>query len=817
MLNKRPYFAFLFVLFFVFLSPTFVAESLQTPTELFFSEYIEGSSNNKSLELYNGTGSTINLAAGNYTISMYFNGATTANTVIDLTGTVASGDVYVLSDEDANSAIQAETDQTNGSSFFNGNDTVVLTKNGEIIDAIGELGASPGDEWGDGLTSTKDNTLRRKSSVCAGDSNQADSFDPALEWDGFSSNNADDLGSHTVNCGGDVTPPPLSCDTPVALTEIYAIQGSGMTSPLVGNSVTIEGVVTGDFQTNGNTDQGDLGGFYVQGTADNDASTSDAIFVLANTPDVAAGDLVQVAGTVTEFETSSGASSMTEITGVTAVNICANDEPLPTAVNVTFPLGTVEDMEAFEGMLVTFPQPLVISEYFNYNRFGEMVLTKPIDGLERPLQPTAYVAPGNAAIAVENELALNRISLDDGLSTQNPTNLRHPNGNLFGPANLFRGGDTVQNVIGVVDDTFGRYRIQPTGAAVYTATNPRQLMPADVGGNLKAVSLNVQNYFLTTDEFGSICGANQGQGCRGADTANELERQRAKLIAALLTIDADIYGIVEIENTPGVEPLADLVNGLNDTVGSNTFAYVDTGVIGGDAIRVGFIYKATAVTPVGEFKILDSSVDPTYVDTKNRPALAQTFEQMGTGERLTVAVNHFKSKGSNCNALGDPDLGDGQANCNLTRTAAAVALANWLASDPTGSDDPDVLILGDLNAYDKEDPIQALLNAGYVDLARLFNGEAAYSFVFDGKSGYLDYALANESLRNQITDVTEWHINSDEPDVWDYDTTFTDPSFYEENAFRVSDHDPIIVGIGLNDALSNADNVIYLPIISNGQ
>ena len=135
-------------------------------------------------------------------------------------------------------------------------------------------------------------------------------------------------------------------------------------------------------------------------------------------------------------------------------------------------------------------------------------------------------------------------------------------------------------------------------------------------------------------------------------------------------------------------------------------------------------------------------------------------------------MNHLKSKGSDCNAVGDPDTGDGQGNCNVTRTNAATALANWLATDPTGSGDPDFLIIGDLNSYAKEDPIKALEADGYTNLTASFQGPEAYSYVFDGQSGYLDHALANAALDPQVTGVTEWHINADEPIVLDYNTNF---------------------------------------------
>ena len=90
--------------------------------------------------------------------------------------------------------------------------------------------------------------------------------------------------------------------------------------------------------------------------------------------------------------------------------------------------------------------------------------------------------------------------------------------------------------------------------------------------------------------------------------------------------------------------------------------------------------------------------------------LAQAFVEIGNTdfEPVTVAVNHLKSKGSPCDDIGDPDTGDGQGNCNLTRLAAAQAQVNWLAGDPTGSGSDDYLIIGDLNSYAMEDPIAAI-------------------------------------------------------------------------------------------------------------
>ncbi len=152
------------------------------------------------------TGASIDLAAQGYTVQMYFNGSATAGLTINLTGTVAGGDVYVLAQSSAGAAILAQADQTNGSGWFNGDDAVVLRKGTTVLDVIGQIGADPGTEWGTGLTSTADNTLRRKASVGAGDANGADAFDPSVEWDGFATDTFDGLGTHAVTPPGDDAP-----------------------------------------------------------------------------------------------------------------------------------------------------------------------------------------------------------------------------------------------------------------------------------------------------------------------------------------------------------------------------------------------------------------------------------------------------------------------------------------------------------------------------------------------------------------------------------------------------------------------------------
>ena len=606
----------------------------------------------------------------------------------------------------------------------------------------------------------------------------------------------------------------------LAYTPIHDIQGSGLTAAITG-PVTTQGVVVGDFE--GPISVG-LQGFYLEAAdadADTNAATSEGIFVFTGNDDngLSAGDVVRVSGNAHErFGQTAITGTSTNTVPVTDIVDCAATAAVTTA-DVTMPLASSTFLEQYEGMLVRFPQTLVISEYFNYDQFGEIVIALPLPGESRPFTPTAIVEPGAPAQARALANSLRRVTLDDGLASSNPPVLRHPNGSPFALDNLFRGGDTVANTTGVLGFDFNLYRIQPTAPADYTSVNPRTAAPDPVGGRLQVAAMNTLNFFLTLDQPGTadnVCGGLQNLECRGADSDQPLEftRQRDKLLQALAGLNGDVVGLNEIENTPGVSPLGDatrgIVPGLNAIFPADTYAFIDTGVIGTDAIRVGIIYKPGEVTPVGAFKVLTSAVDPRFIDTRSRPALAQTFEENATGERFTVVVNHLKSKGSSCADIGDPDTGDGQGNCNLTRKAAAQALVDWIKTDPTGSGDPDFLIMGDLNSYAMEDPIDAI-KAGpddaagtaddYTNLIAKYQGPYAYSYTFDGQAGYLDHALAGPTIVGQVTGAADWHIDSDEADVVDYDTTFKPPSqeaLYQANPYRASDHDPVRIGLDLN-------------------
>lgn len=649
--------------------------------------------------------------------------------------------------------------------------------------------------------------------------------------DGVDTDTVDDFVLSDFNLGPDNTPTAGTTDDggpDPTLIPIYEIQGSGTSSPIVGQTVVTEGIVTGDFQ-NGDADETrNLGGFYLQDeTGDGDLTTSDGVFVFEGSnliQDVNVGDAVRITGTVNEFfgETQITASTF-EIIG--SGSVAPTNIDLPTTSTVLNADGElIADLEQYEGMLINFPETLTVTELFNLDRFGELRVSEG-GRLEQFTNNNAPSVPGFEAFL--EDIASRTITIDDGLTIQNPDPIIYPAPQLDS-SNTLRMGDTVTNLTGNVrfsrgsggsgDETF---RIMPTETPNFEEENLRPQTPEDVGGTLKVGSLNVLNYFTTLGNSGGTSGPNNLEP-RGADNQAEFDRQQEKLVTAITGIDADVLGLIELENTDifnGQDVvLENLVDAVNAELGSEVYEYISTGFIGGDAIKVGMIYKPTEVTPVGDFAILDSSVDPTFIDNRNRPALAQTFAEVETGEEFTIAVNHFKSKGSS--GLSDPsdpnfDQGDGQGFWNAVRTDAAIALTNWLETDPTGSGDEDFLIVGDLNSYAQEDPIQAIEAAGYTNLAAQFIGPEAYSFVFDGQKGTLDYALTNPSLTSQVTGVTEWHINADEPDALDYNLDFgRNPNLFNgQDPFRTSDHDPIIVGLDLES--SNPGQVIDGPNTSS--
>ncbi|WP_297081735.1 ExeM/NucH family extracellular endonuclease [uncultured Demequina sp.] len=587
---------------------------------------------------------------------------------------------------------------------------------------------------------------------------------------------------------------------------IGVIQGSGAASPYVGQTVTVAGIVVGDYEGPAPT----LRGFAIQsadGETDGDPATSDAIFVFNGSNDsVELGDRVVVTAEVEERfgQTQLGYPDQLQV-------VSSGESVAPTPVEL--PLPSQDSLERYESMLVTFPQELFVTEFYELARFGEISLS--VDG--KLDQPTAVAEPGSEANALQAANDLARIQLDDASFEQNPDPIIYGGGSdPLTAANPLRGGDSITGMTGVMTYTWdGEYsnstmwRVRPASPDVhpgeFVSNNPRPTEAPDVGGSLKVASFNVLNYFLSIQYTDDVCGpVGYEQDCRGADAPFEdqglpvdieVTRQTDKLVAALLELDADVIGIMEMENTPGVEPLGRLAEELNAAEGTDTWTYVDTGVVGTDVIRVGVLYDSAAVTEVGDIATLDSSVDPRFDDDRNRPSVAQSFEEVGSGETFTVVVNHWKSKGCSGSTGADADQGDGAGCWNETRAAGAEALVDWIGTYPTGVEDDDVMIIGDLNSYAQEDPIDVLRDAGYVDMAE------DYSYVFDGQWGSLDYVFASSSMAAQVTDSAHVHINADEVSALDYNIDYKSVGqleyLYAPDMYRTSDHDPVLVGLDL--------------------
>ncbi len=606
------------------------------------------------------------------------------------------------------------------------------------------------------------------------------------------------------NCGDDAT-------------LVSAIQGNGSASPLVGKRVMVEAVVVGDYQETGTTHPArpELGGFFIQEEDDDndaDPATSEGIFIFdpGKTLEVSEGDLVRVAGTVSE------AFGNTQIENPSGVMNCATGQTVtPASIDLPIPMSftTIDEFwEQYEGMQLSFVDIMTVSEQFELARYGQLLMSE--DGPLRQYSQDAPLPLNEADYSNwRDDQARRSIKLDDYNSQQNIDPVFHPQPGGFAVDNYIRIGATA-TLQGVLEMRFDEWILQPRKTAPIRFSNPpRPAAPPELGGNVVIAALNVLNYFNGDGLGGGFPTS------RGADSQAELDRQTDKIVAAITGLDADVLGLMEIENDgDGAHgALASLVNAVNAVAGADTYVFVPAGTNGGtDEIKVAMMYKPAVVERVGAARVL---VDPAFTDPnrygvqKNRPALAQTFRVIDAGNpdrgaAFTAVVLHLKSKGSACGS-GDDDVVQG--NCNGTRTKGTMALLNWLATDPTdtlaniGAIDPDIFIMGDLNAYYQEDPMQVLFNAGYTSLI----AQSEASFVFDGSQGSLDHLLASASLFGQWAGGGIWNINAEENSLLDYNDTVLDageqpfearPSFhplYAQGPFRSSDHNPVLAGADL--------------------
>ncbi len=580
---------------------------------------------------------------------------------------------------------------------------------------------------------------------------------------------------------GDGGDPEPSCDAE-ELTLISAVQGDGAVSPLAGSPVwttgddiTVRGVVTLVAPS--------LGGMFVQeepADDDGNALTSEGIFVAtADVPAaLVAGDTVEVTGGVREnFDRTQLEADEVAVCDVPSTSI--------TPTGLTMPADTAT-RETLEGMVVETTQDLAVSSLYTAWAFGELGVA-----LDGPLtQPTSAFAPDDPQAA-----ALDAANAEAMLFINDRDEYGYDTSPWFDtPA---RAGDLVlAGTVGALNYSFGDFLLEPLGefpAIVPVASRPEA--PALAGGN-DIGAFNVLNYFNDFDG-------------RGAQSQAEFDLQSAKIVEAIVELDAAVLGLVELENdyhdeVPAVETL---VAALNDRLGDEVYDWVRPGAedlvaegLGPDEIAVGIIYQPARATEVGDAATFDIDALLEGEDTdKNRWPLAQSFDI--DGQVVTVVVNHFKSKGSSCEEVAGPDFDFGDdvgtdltGNCNLTREYAAQRLMEWIETKPTGVTSPDAFVVGDLNSYEEEGPVEAFIEAGYRDAIQSL-GDDAFTYKFDGVYGRLDHVLASPSAKRLLDDAAVWQANSAEPVSYLYDN---DPieTVDTATAYASSDHDPVVISIG---------------------
>ena len=788
--------------------------------------YLNGGSSgatflNKFVELYNPTDVAVSLDG---TSLQYRSSGGTSNPtgVLALSGSIPANGYYLVQGNSnaANGATLPTPDASTGVSFSGSSGTLFLANQPGALTApaTGSLVNAPGviDLLGYGSSNTFETTAATAASVTTS-LNRTGSLDTDVNSADFTT-----AAPTPTNAAGesaaepDPEPDPDPVDPPTDTTAIDVIQGTTDTSPMVNTVVKTVGVVTAAYPTGG------FSGFYIQtpgtgGALDlNSHTASDGLFVYSNTASapVAVGDYVSVVGTVTEFY------GMTELTYGSLADVVALDDTgiaVPTAATVGLP-ETDAARESLEGMLIAPQGDFTVTNNYRTNQYAEIGLAA---GTTPLINPTVTALPGSAdytaALAAN---AARAVTLDDGASTNylSAANQGSPVPYLSTSDPVRIGAAVTFTAPVIFDYRNSAWKFQPSTALVAanaatvqpaTFANTRSMAPENVGGDIRLASFNVLNYFSTTgdslvgctyynDRDGVPTTVRGGCDARGAATQLSFERQQAKIVTAINLLDAHVVSLEEIENSARFDKdrddaLANLVAALNAAAGSTVWAFAPTPAelpANEDVIRTAFIYKPAAVELVGASSILTGSA----AFSNARQPLAQAFQLVGDADSSFFAiVNHFKSKGSGTGV--DADMNDGQGASNASRVnqaTALVAFADTLKTD-TGIDR--VFLTGDFNAYDLEDPLKVLTDAGYINQGAK-TGE--YSYAFGGTVGSLDHVFASPEADAVVNDVDIWNINSVESVALEYsryNNNVTD--FYLADQFRSSDHDPVIVGLNI--------------------
>lgn len=832
-----------------------VASALSSPVmaDIIISQYVEGSSFNKAIEIANTGDQAVSLTG--YELVKKTNGKGEWGSNLSLSDqTLEAKSVLVVANEKANEEILKLTNIKDSSvASFNGNDPVALLKDGQLHDVFGLDG---GDNFAIDATYTRRSAAMMPSTVYS-----------SSDWNKTTEDNIDGLGTY----GGAAPVEPFTCDN-VDFTSIHDIQGQGESSPFIDGypyiteqDFYVQGVISA--VTGGLTK-----GFYLQALMpDEDPQTSEGLFVDTNQSqsEFKPGDIVCVKGKVQEFY---------ERTQLKAENnqwVKLDEQEIPAAHNIEMlpsDANFAATLERYEGMLVNLAPALDmrVTRTFGFDykaKRNNMVLAQG----QINLHPNQKFAPGSAEANAQNEANQKRRLFVE--SDQKAADGKMPYYPEFGQPSLNQDGstddyiridDTLSGIEGVISYSFGEYRLIATNTLTKDnfVRNDKRTQQVEIErGNLRVATFNVLNYF--NSPYGgdqNLDGSN-----RGAKSVEEFERQQTKIVEALYKLDADIVGLMEIENNGfgNNGAIAQLVDQLNDRVGFKQYAYVslDTNhdgrtneedFVGSDVITNGLIYRPRIAELLSSKVIaLPSQLAPPVYDNngnviedgKNyqRNAIASTFKV--NDEELTIAVNHLKSKGSTCwedaapidkGGQGEEDK-DKQGSCENFRVAAAVALGEALESIEGHK-----IIVGDLNAYGMEDPVRVLtdLNGGSVKAARntyidgepqfgdegavitksygylnavALNHQDSWSYSYNDEVGALDHILMSPSLykiegilhpQRRFVDATDWHINGGESKLFDYTNKFKGDLPKYNDHFRASDHDPAVLELNMGGAFS---------------
>lgn len=744
---------------------------------------------NKFVELYNPTSAPVTLDG----MSLQYRSATGSgafNGVAPLTGVIPAGGYYL---------VQGNSNGTNGADLPAPDAVTTLTPSGTngtlaLVEGTAAVTLTPGSVVGaDGVVDLlgygTSNTFETKAATPPTGNTDVKSLNRTDGVD-TNDNSADFTLSATItpqNSGG--TDPGTDPGGEPTKATIAEVQGTTDVSPLNGQTVQVEGVVTADYRTGG------YKGIVIQtqgsgGATDATPGASDGVFVFLNAlnPDLAIGDLVSVTGSVSEYfgQTQLNPAAAADVSVVTAGVGVPAVTPLPTTVQGA-------DREQYENMYVAPEGTYRLASSHQLFNFGTLWLNA---GDELAVKSTETTRPGAEAAAIAAANRANRILLDDGWSIQ-VSNSGHPGEQpYFTKDTVVRNGDTVDFGDNgyVLQWGFNDWRLQPvvpiddSSAADlkvgFTATNPRTDSAPAVGGDVQVASFNVYNYFTTLKS--------ENSNARGAANAAQFAIQKSKIVAAINGLDAEIVSLMEIENSvklgkPIDTALKDLVAGLNADAGSDVWAYVPTpaalnNAATTDYITNAIIYKKDAVTTVGDSAtVIDESVWGNA-----REPIAQAFDI--DGRVVTVVANHLKSKSPPEGAGAEPADGQGFFNADRVKQANAILAFTAQLEETTGSGD--MLLIGDFNAYGKEDPIDVFTSNGWSDLVA-DKTDGQYTYTFDGELGSLDHVIASPSLASSITGAGVWGINSPE---WS-DRGYAFGATEEGTPYRSSDHDPIIVGV----------------------